>query len=334
MKKSKFNFSSLPSSIYIFILLFIVSSLFVPSFFTPANFSTILEQSSVLVLISIGVAFPIMTGGTDLSAGGVISFTGIVMGVLLNKGIPDLFALSIGLLVGVIFGVCNGMLVNLVNVPPFIATFGTMGVAQSLANFFSDSRTVYWKENTTVAIIDLLRKDILTIYFGNENSMVLRISVIIPFVVLIVVIIMFLFKKTSLEANIYAIGHNKEVARLSGINVNKFSIGAYVISGLMAGIAAIILLTRTNSATPTMGNGMEFQAVVSAIIGGNSQRGGKGSLPGAILGAFSIFIIRNSVNYLGLNSFLAMIITGLTLLLGMVINEAITSLDNKKGVRL
>lgn len=331
--KKTFRFSSLPSSTYIFVILFVFFSATVKNFLTPANISTILVQSAVLVLISIGAAFPIMTGGIDLSAGGVISLSGIMMAVLLNRGLPDYVALPVGLLFGALYGALNGVLIYNVKIPPFIATFGSMGIAESLATFLSDSRTVYWKENTHVGVMNVIKTNLLTVWFGNKNSSVLTVSCIILFVVIVAAVTIILFKKTSLGANIYAIGHNMESARLSGINVMKFSVGAYAISGLMAAMAGMLLIIRTNSATPTMGSGMEFQAIVAATIGGNVAEGGKGSLMGAVLGAFAIYSIRNAVNYVGLNSFTSMIITGITLLVGMVINELIAMQDIKKGGR-
>lgn len=330
-RNKSFRFSSLPSSTYIFVILLVLFSITVPNFFTPANFSTILEQAGVLVLISIGASFPIMTGGIDLAAGSVISLCGISMGVFLHNGIPDYIAVLGGVLVGTLFGFCNGYLVHKIKVPPFITTFGTMGIAESLANFFSDSRTIYWKENTNVHLIRALKTDLLEIWFGNGNSKLFSISGIVLFIFLVVAASIFIFNKTSWKENIYAIGHNIESARLCGIKVLKFSIGAYAISGCMSGIAAILILVRSNCATPIMGSGMEFQAIVAATIGGNVAEGGKGSIPGSIIGAFAIFIIRNAVNYLGLNSFVSMIITGITLLLGMVINELIAAQDLRKG---
>ena len=328
----QFRISSLPSSTYIFVILFVFFSLTVQKFLTPANLSTILLQSSVLILLSIGAAFPIMTSGIDLSMGGVISLSGVFMALLLHRGLPDYVALILGFALGALYGAFNGFLVHSVHVPPFIATFGSMGIAESLANTLSDSRTMYWKENLNVHVMEFLNSDLLTVYFGRAKSSVFTIPCMVVFCFSVMAIVIFLFKKTSLEANIYAIGHNAETARLSGINVRNFSIGAYAISGCMAAVAASLLIIRTNSATPTMGSGMEFQAIVAATIGGNVAEGGKGSLPGAVLGAAAIYSIRNAVNYIGLSSFTSMIITGITLLIGMVINEVINRREIVRGV--
>ncbi|MEG1641384.1 MAG: ABC transporter permease, partial [Ruthenibacterium sp.] len=279
----------------------------------------ILLQGGVWVLISIGAAFPILTGGIDLSIGGTISMCGVIAATLLGMGFPDYIALLVGILVGFLYGAINGFLIYKVKVPPFIATFGTMSIAESLAAVIADSSTLYWKENTKVHFIDLIQTDILTVIFGKKNSMVFSISNYVVVIFLIVVVVYFLYKRTSMEANLYAVGHNPESARLSGINVGRVTIGAYAMSGLMAGIAAVLMITRSNSATCTQGNGMEFTAIVAATIGGCVAEGGKGSLPGAVIGAFTVYIIRNAVNYMGLSTYLAMIITGITLLVGMLI---------------
>lgn len=327
----KLRLSELPSSTYIFCILFIGFSLFVPTFFTPANLSTIMLQGGVWVLISIGAAFPILTGGIDLSIGGTISMCGVIAALLLGRGYPDYIALLVGVLVGVLYGAFNGFLVYRIKVPPFIATFGTMSIAESLAAVMADSSTLYWKENTKVNLIQWIQTDILKIAFGNKNSMVFSVSLYVIVILVIVALVYFLYKHTSMEANLYAVGHNPESARLSGIHVGLVTIGAYAMSGMMAGIAAILMITRSNSATCTQGNGMEFTAIVAATIGGCVAEGGKGSIPGAVIGAFTVYIIRNAVNYLGLSTYLAMIITGVTLLIGMLINELMQRREKKEG---
>ena len=129
------------------------------------------------------------------------------------------------------------------------------------------------------------------------------------------------FKKTVFGTYIYALGGNKEAAKLSKIRVDRWNIGVYVMTGFLAGVAGLLMLLRLNSAQPTAGDGLEFQAVVSAVLGGNMMSGGRGSIPGAIIGALVVYTVRNGLSLAGVNTNAVQVVLGLVLVLGMLMNE-------------
>lgn len=332
--KKSFLFKNLPNSTYVFLLTFILSSIMVPNFLSPGNISTLLLQASILMILSIGMSICLMTGSIDLSMGGIVSMSGVIMALLLSKGVGGVQALLIGIVSGTVFGMFNGFVVSKLKVPAFIATFGAGGVAQSMANILSGKRTVSWESSSNNKIIDFLGNNALTIYFGERSSQILSISVLFIITLIIIIIFLILFKKTTMGVYVYAIGANEETARLSGIATVKWRIIIYMISGFLASIAGMVVMIRTNSLQPTVGDGLEFQAVVAAVLGGNSLSGGKGSIPGALLGALTLYTVRNAMSLWGIDTSVVMVIIGLILVLGMVINKIVSGFsENIKSVK-
>lgn len=323
IKRKKFKISNLPNSTYIFGVLFIIFSLCIPNFFSPSNLSNLVVQASPLIIISIGMSMVIMTGCIDLSVGGNISMTGVIMATLLMLGMPAIFAILCGLAIGTCFGLLNGFIVQKMRVAPFIATFGMMGIAESIANIVSKKRTVYWEPSPTNELIKGVQTNLFQIQLGNKSSQTLFLSFITIICIVIAVIAIYVFKKTAFGAHIYSVGANEEIARLSSISPVKIRMAVYAISGFLAAVASLLYMSRINSAQPTMGDGLEFQAIVAAIIGGNSLRGGKGSIPGAILGALSLFAVRNALSLAGVGTSWVQVFIGVVLIVGMIFNALV-----------
>ena len=321
--KKKFKISSIPSSAYIFCILFVAFSLIIPNFFSPTNLSNLLLQASPLVIISVGMSLVIMTGCIDLSVGGNISMCGVIMATLLFNGMHAVPAILCGLAIGTCFGLLNGFIVQKMKVAAFIATFGMMGVAESIANILSKKRTVYWETGPQNTMIKSVQTNLFQLRLGPKPSQVLSLSFIVIVCVLIVVTVLYVFKKTSFWAHIYAVGSNEEIARLNSISPVRIRMTVYAISGFLAAVASLLYMSRINSAQPTMGDGLEFQAIVAAIIGGNTLRGGKGSVPGAILGALSLFAVRNALSLAGVGTSWVQVFIGVVLIAGMTFNALI-----------
>jgi ribose/xylose/arabinose/galactoside ABC-type transport system permease subunit len=313
--------SNLPNSIFVFLFAFVIASVGVPKFFSPGNLSTLLLQASILMILSTGMALVLMTGGIDLSMGGNLSMCGVVIALCLRGGMHVLWAIGAGVLCGALFGLLNGIFVSKMKVPSFIATFGSMGIAQSFANTLSEKRTIYWEAGPQNRLLNLLGGDILRIEFGKEASMTLSVSFLVLLTVCVIRCVIFLFKKTVLGAYIYAIGENEETARLCGIETTKWKIFVFMLSGALASVAALLVLIRTNSMQPTSGDGLEFQAVVAAVLGGNSLKGGKGNLCGALFGALTLYVVRSSLTLAGIDTSVTMIVIGAVLVVGMILNE-------------
>lgn len=310
--------SGLPNSAYIFVILLVVFVAAIPNFGSPANLSTLLAQAAILMILSAAMSLAIITGGIDLSVGGLVSLIGIIIAQLIGHGVNEAVAILLGLGAAAVFGWLNGLVIVKMKVAPFIATFGMMGVAQGLANTLSESRAVYLPtENTT--IIPFLQTNLLEWMFSSGSILTISVQVLIALITLAALIL--LFQKTVLGTYIYALGGNREAAKLSNIRTDAWNIGVYVITGFMAGIAALLMLLRLNSAQPTAGDGLEFQAVVAAVLGGNLLSGGKGSIPGAIIGALVVYTVRNGLSLAGVNTNAIMVVLGIVLVLGMIMNE-------------
>lgn len=309
--------SMLPNSTYIFVVLFVVFLIFIPNFGSATNISNLISQAAILMVLSAAMSVAIMTAGVDLSVGGVVSMIGVIIAQLIGHGVNEALAIILGLLFACLFGLITGLVVVKMKVAPFIATFGMMGVAQGLANTFSSSRAVYLPKECPV--IKLLQLNLVQWMFPSGNILTISIQILIA--VLVLALLLLFFKKTVFGTYIYALGGNKEAAKLSKIRVDRWNIGVYVMTGFLAGVAGLLMLLRLNSAQPTAGDGLEFQAVVSAVLGGNMMSGGRGSIPGAIIGALVVYTVRNGLSLAGVNTNAVQVVLGLVLVLGMLMNE-------------
>ncbi|MDR1626089.1 MAG: ABC transporter permease [Spirochaetia bacterium] len=326
------NIGSLPNSTYVFVVITLVCAAGIPNFASANNISTLLQQSCILTLLSVAMALSIITKGIDLSVGGVVSFAGIIMALLMSSGAGEGLAILIGFIAAMVFGFLNGFIIVKLKVAPFIATFGMMGIAQGVANLLSNKRAIYLTDQAgliKLRLIPFLRHNLLEIDLGGGQ--ILGINMIVVITAAVLVLLLLLYKKTVLSAYMYALGNNAETAKLSNINVDFWNIFVYMLTGLLAGIASLLMLLRLNSAQPTAGDGLEFQAVVAAVLGGNPLSGGKGSLPGAIMGALTVFVVRNGLTLVGANSNFIMIILGVVLVLGMIMNDVASRGFKAKG---
>lgn len=335
MKSKKnvlFHLNGIPGVTYIFLIVFIAASVIVPRFFSVGNLSTMLLQACTLTLLSVAMALTLMMGNIDLSMGGVVSMTGVIMAYIMRAGGSAWIALPVGLIIGALFGVFNGLMVTKLKIPAFIATFGSMGIAQSLANTISEKRTVSWEASSKTNLVDFLGQDALTIKIGSDASQILKISNLLIITAIVVLIVWLLFRKTTLGSNIYALGANEEIARLSGINVAGWRITVFMISGFLAALGGIVVMIRSNSVQPTIGSNMEFQACVAAVLGGNVMEGGKGSVPGAVLGALTLYTIRSAMSLLGIDTSWVQVVIGCVLVVGMLLNNAATLRERKNSI--
>lgn len=330
-KKALSRLNGIPGVTYIFLIVFVAASVFVPRFFSVGNLSTMLLQACTLTLLSVAMALTLMMGSIDLSMGGVVSMTGVIMAYIMRQGGSAWLALPVGLFIGALFGMLNGLMVTKLKVPAFIATFGSMGIAQSLANTISEKRTVSWDASPATRLIDFLGKDALSIKMGENASQTLVISNLLIITAIVVVLVWLMFRKTTLGSNIYALGANEETARLSGINVTGWRIAVFVISGVLAALGGIVVMIRSNSVQPTIGANMEFQACVAAVLGGNVMEGGKGSVPGAVLGALTLYTIRSAMSLLGIDTSWVQVVIGCVLVIGMLLNNAAAARERKNS---
>jgi ribose transport system permease protein len=275
-----------------------------PYFLTADNALGVARAFSLTAIAAIGQTMVIITGGIDLSVGSVLALSGLSTGMLLATGWPLVPSVVAGLLVGMIFGACNGLLITRVGLPPFIATLGMLSIGRGLVYVLTKGYPV------TVP-----RGEDLLLQVGQGYVGIVPVPVIIMLV--ITVIATLFLSKTTLGRYVYAVGGNEEAARLAGINVGRVKMFVYTISGLLAAVSGIILLSRLVSAQPSAGLGFELPVIAAAIIGGTSLVGGEGTVLGAVLGAAIIGVLENGMVLLGVNTYAQQAVTGAVILVAV-----------------
>lgn len=304
------------------LLLTLAFSLTSDAFFSVGNAMTVSLQVTSIVYLGIGATFVILTGGIDLSVGSVLALSGVVAGLLTKAGLPVSAAMSLGILVGALCGVINGLCVTRLKLPPFIATLGMMLVARGVALQLTDARAVSGLGEAfgTLGNGALWRIEEIDAQ-GFPNVVFPGIPYPVILMVVLAVVAGLLLRRTTLGRHIHAVGSNGEAARLSGVDVNRVTMFAYIVSGALAGLCGCVLMSRLVTAQPNEGVMYELDAIAAAVIGGTSLIGGVGTISGTLIGAFVIGILRNGLNMNGVSSFTQQIIIGGVILFTVWIDQ-------------
>ena len=290
----KFGTLAILILLVVFIALFSADS---SKFLTPTNIINILYQSSDKIIIGLGEFFAILIAGIDLSVGSVLALTGILAGKLMNAGMPVVLAVFLGCIVGgAVMGAINGLLVNFTGVHPFIITLGTNWIFRGLIMTISDARAVSGFPPEFKAIINYR-------LFG-------QIPMAIIIALFLAIILWFVTTRTKLGRNIYAFGGNREAAWFSGINIKFYTLIVFIISGVCAGIAGMVITAKTGAAEPLAASGYETFAIAAAIIGGTSFFGGKGKVWNVVIGGLVIGLINNGLNMMRVDTFYQQVVMG------------------------
>ncbi len=255
-------------------------------FLTSDNLSNIVRQATVNALLAAGMLLTIITAGIDLSVGSILAVSMCTLAIMVIKwNINPFIAMILSVLVGGLVGWVNGILLTKLHLPhPFISTLGTMNVARGLALIITAASPISGFDRAGAP-------QVLFLGAGSLGPIPIALFVII----LVYLRFNLLLKNSALGRHIYAIGGNQSAARLSGINVNRTLVIVYSLSGLMAGLAALMLAGRTNSGFPTAGEGYELDAIAAVIIGGASFAGGSGTIGGTAIGVLLIAVLRNGL---------------------------------------
>ena len=312
MKKKKFNSSSM-AAFLVLIVLVIVMSIVSSSFLSANNLMNVMQQITVNAVIAVGMTIVILTSGIDLSVGSVMAISGFIMGKLMMAGLNGILAVILGTVIGVLFVLLNGVLVAKFKLQPMIATLGTMQIARGITLTIAQGRTIS-------GFPQEFR------WFGNGTLLGIPIQVIL--MLILYILLFYLLRYRKFGRYIYSIGGNEEATRLSGVNVTKYKIGAYVISGATA--AAVITVGKLNSAVPTAGEGYELDAIASTVIGGTSLLGGFGSVWGTLMGAMIIGIIKNGLNLMNVSAYVQKVVIGIILLIAVLVDSFRSEALNKK----
>jgi ribose transport system permease protein len=284
----------------VLLLLCVGFSLMSDSFFSAQNFSIISQQASINVVLASGLTFVILTGGIDLSVGSILAVSAVV--ALLVSQVPGLAGLAIpaGLGIGLLLGLVNGVLVAFGKLPAFIVTLGGLTAMRGIARLIGEDKTVF-------------NPDLSFAYIGNDTLFGVPWLVVIALVV--VTLSWLILRRTVLGVQIYAVGGNPEAARLSGIKVWKVLLFVYAISGLLAGVGAIMTSARLMAANGLqMGQSYELDAIAAVILGGTRFTGGVGTIVGTLIGALIIATLSNGLILLGVSDIWQYIIKGVVII--------------------
>ncbi|NBO08229.1 MAG: ABC transporter permease [Actinobacteria bacterium] len=290
----------------IFVLLCVVGSIVSPNFATTANISNVLQQTSLVGIVSIGMTFVILTGNIDLSVGSVAAFAGMIIAIFVNDGMNLWLSVLLGILCGVISGAVLGGLSAFLTVPSFMTTLaGLVGIRGA---------TYLLSDGVPVSGIPAVLTNIGTGRVGGIPD----VGIIFISIALLAAIAL---RFTVFGEHLYATGSNEVAARLSGVNTKLIVASAFAICGALAALAGVLLTARLTVGQPTAYVGLELDAIAAVVLGGTSLFGGRGGVFGTVIAVFMLAVIRNVFNLMGLGSFYQMVITGVVLIIALVLNR-------------
>jgi len=298
-------FVSIPTVVWALLVMVAYFTWSTPAFFTLSNIINLLRSGSILMILCMGVIVVKVTGGIELSVGGVMTLAGMVMAwSMVNWHFPIPIALLLTLLVGIALGFLNGVFVSLMRIPSFIATLGTQGMAIGLSLVMNKGHVIWGMPE---AVGDM----------GNGTLLGLPIPIWVS--ILAFIMSFTLLRFTPFGVYVYAIGGNEDALKLAGKPSRLFKILVYAYCGLMSGLAAIVITSRNMASQPTVGLGMEFEAFSAAVLGGSFMPG-RGTVIGTVLGVLFILILRNGLNVMGVHTFYQLAIIGVALISAIVMS--------------
>ena len=292
----------------------IVFSILSPTFRTYPTLVSVLDSVYYVALMAIGVTFPLITGGVDLSMGtGLVCYALVGGYMIVHKGMPVVVGILIAILIGVIIGLINGVLVAVMDLPPFLATLCTCMITRGLGPALCGGFGVSWP--SALSAEGTFRK---IFKFTSAGGTVIPVGIIL--IVVLVIVMSFVLNHTKMGRYTIAIGSNKEATRLAGVNVKFFHVMAYAICGLFAGMAGVAYSATYATIYPGAGAGFEMDAIGGAIVGGVSASGGSGTIFGAFLGVIVISLMKIGLPFIGLQANWQQIFTGLVLLAAVLVD--------------
>jgi fructose transport system permease protein len=279
-------------------------------FLTGGNFSLIVQQVMVVGTLAIGQTLIILTAGIDLSCGAVMAFGSIVIAKMAAEGsLPPLVAIALGLVVCGGFGLVNGLLVQKIPLPPFIVTLGMLNVAFALTHIYSEEQTVTNLPGPLTALGQTFPMGHTDITYGSLVTIALFL------------LLAYALSSTGWGRHVYALGNSQEAARLNGIRTSRLTIGVYTVAGLLYGVAALLLISRTGVGDPQAGQTDNLDSITAVVLGGTSLFGGRGSVLGTFIGVLIVGVFRNGLQLMGVASIYQTLITGVLVILAVTVDQ-------------
>jgi len=300
--------TSAPALIILYIIMVLIFSILTPNYFTPTNFKLIASNIAVGSIITLGVFFVMISGGFDFSVGSLTALSAVLIVYMFKMNLPIFVIILLILVLGAIIGAINGFIINYVGINPIITTLGVAAMLSGTAKIIS----------TAMKTENIYNETYLKIGSGFIKG-------VFPFVmiytIVFYVIASLILKYTQYGRNLYAVGGGYETARLAGINSLRLRFSTYIISGVMTGVAALLLTSQLATGRPEMGSTAALDAVTSSVLGGLVLGGGKGDLLGIFVAMFVIGSVSNGLIMLNIQVYIRYIITGIILIVAIAVNQ-------------
>jgi fructose transport system permease protein len=296
----------------VLVIAIIVFGLINPRFLYPANLSLITQQVAVVGTLALAQTLIILTAGIDLSIGAAMILSSMVVAQTASaNGVPGELALILGLFVGLAAGALNGFLVTRLKLPPFIVTLGTLNIFIALTLLYSHGATVRGAE-----MPGILTATGLPIAIGD-----VRITVGVIVMLALYIVVAFILGRTAWGRHVYAVGDDKEAARLAGISVNRVLMSVYLAAGVILAIGAWVQIGRTNAASPNAGIDLNLDSITAVVIGGTSLFGGRGVVWGTLLGALIVGVFRSGLSLAGLDVLYQTLAVGVLIIVAVSVDQ-------------
>lgn len=279
-------------------------------FLTAENILNVTLQTSITAIIAVGMTFVILTAGIDLSVGALVAFSGVVATSVLKLELPLVLlfplAIVVAFLIGLFSGAFAGFFVTKLNITPFIVTLALMTIWRGAAYMYTDGRPV-WGLPDEFSI------------FGSGRIAGIPVPTLI--MVTVYAIAFVVLKHTRFGRHVYAVGGNREAARLAGVNTVRVLLAVYIICGMLSAMSGVLLASRMNSGQPNAGQMYELDVIAAVVVGGTSLFGGRGSIIGTFIGAMLIGVLRNGLNLLDVGSYVQSVVLGVVILLAVLMDH-------------
>lgn len=297
------------------LILCAVLSVMTTSFATVTNFFNVVRQVTINLFLACGMTYVILLSGIDLSVGSVIAVSGCISaGLITWNGMPVYVGILGGVLVGMLLGAVNAWIISSANIPAFIVTLAMMNIGRGIARIYTKAQT-----------ISVLNDQYMFWGMGSIFGIPIQLFCIIA----VVAVSSFILNRTQMGRHIYAVGGNKQAAQYSGIRVKKVTFFVFIYCSLLASLAGILTVGRTFTATMTLGESAEMDAISAVVLGGTSMNGGRGTISGTVIGAIVIGVLKNGMNLLGIDSSWQFIVQGIVILIAVYLDYL-----KQKGIKL
>ncbi len=278
-----------------------------PQFLTVRNLTNIVTQNTYFIIVAIGLAFVLISGGIDLSVGYQMSLVGVIIAMMMTEyGLPVWLAIVTGLVLGTFLGLINGLIVTRIRTFPLIVTLATAVIFQGISYIVSQARTF---------------RDYPESFQAITKTRIFGIPLDVYLTIVVVLVASFIFYQTKWGTRVVGLGGNEEALRLSGVNTRRLKTIVYTTCGFFTAIATIVMVSKANSMQSSFGPGTEFTALTAAIVGGVSFLGGEGNIPALVAGVFVLAVLGNGMQLAGWSTYAQYIVRGIILLAAVAFDE-------------